>query len=59
MLKMRIFGKKTVKIVSASVPFASGGCELRPQTSAFIHPPTITTLWSSILALNAFYTFKK
>jgi len=48
---MRIFWEKTVKIVSAS-----GALPSDPR--AFI-PPTITTLTSSFLVLNAFYSAKK
>jgi len=63
---MRIFWKNTVKIASAlgvpppNNPFASGGWKLHPQTPASLLSPTITTLSSSCLALNAFhYSLKK
>jgi len=61
---MRIFWEKTVKIVSASgsapeTPFASGGWGLRLQTSVLLLLPTITTLSSLFLVLNAFYTAQK
>jgi len=36
-------------------PFASGGWELRSQPPALLLPPTLTTLSSSFLALNAFH----
>jgi len=39
--------------------FASGGCGFRPQTPALLLLPTITTLSSLFLALNAFYYPKK
>jgi len=45
-----------------SVPepsFASGGCGIRSQTLALLLPPTITTLSSSLLALNAFHYLSK
>jgi len=38
---------------------ASGGWELRPQTPALLLPPTITTLSSLFLALNAIYYLQK
>jgi len=53
MLKMRIFWKNTVKIATAS-SIASGNWGLGPQTSASLFSPTITTLSSSFLPLNAF-----
>jgi len=36
-------------------PLASGIWGLRPQTSALLLPPTITTLSSSFLTLNTVY----
>jgi len=40
-------------------PFASSGWGLRPQTTAFLLPPTITNLSSSFLVLNAFFRSKE
>jgi len=39
--------------------FASGGWGLRPQTPALLLLPTITTLSSLFLVLNAFYSAQK
>jgi len=62
MLKNAYFWEKTVKIVSASgaePPFASSSWGFRTQTPALLLPPTITTLSSSFLVLNAFYSAQK
>jgi len=48
---MRIFWEKTVIIISAS--------GAQPQTPAFLLPPTITSLSSSFLVLNAFFPLEK
>jgi len=61
---MRIFEKicKNRLSVGGSIselPFASGGWGLRPQTPVLLLSPTITSLSSSFLALNAFYYPKK
>jgi len=65
MLKNAYFLEKAVKnclSVGGSAPeppFASGGWGLRPQIPALLLSPTITSLSSSCLALNAFYYPKK
>jgi len=62
---MRIFWKKNCKnrlSVGGSAlepPFASGGWGLSPHTAALLFPPTITTLSSLFLVLNAFYSAQK
>jgi len=61
MLKNAYFLEKDVKIhfsVGGSAPeppLASGGWGVRPPTPAVLLRPTITTLSSSLLALNAVY----
>jgi len=60
MLKNAFFGKNAKNRLSdgGSAPeplFASGGWGFRPQTTALLLPPTMTTLSNSFLALNAFY----
>jgi len=65
MLKNASFWEKNCKSrlrVEGSAPeppFASGGWEPRPQTSALLLPHTITTLLSLFLMLNAFYSAEK
>jgi len=49
--------KNAYFIASTEPPLASGGWGLRSQTPALLLPPTITTLSSSFLALNAVYYF--
>jgi len=62
---MRVFWKKTVKIVSSSgapplePSFAPGGWGPRPHTSALLFPSTIAIVWSSFLRLNSFYYSQK
>jgi len=65
MLKNTYFLEKTVKkrlSVGGSVPeipFASSGWGLRSQTQVLLLSPTITSLSSSFLMLNAFYYPKR
>jgi len=65
MFKNVYFLEKTVKnrlSIESSAPeppFVSGGLGLYTQTSALLLSPTITSLSSSFLALNAFYYPKK
>jgi len=51
---MRIFWKNCKE-----PPFGSGGWGLRPQTPALLLSPVISTLSSSFLALNVFYSSQK
>jgi len=64
MLKNAYFLEKDVKKSPQSrgppePSLTSGGWELRPQNSALLFSPTITTLSSSVLALNSVYYFKR
>jgi len=65
MLKNAYFLEKDVKNrfsiggLAPKPPLASGGRGLRPQTPTLLLPPTITTLSSSFLALNAVYYLQK
>jgi len=63
MLKMRIFWKNCKNPpASGDAPIntpASGGWELRFQTPVLLLSPAITTLSSSFIALNVFYSLQK